>query len=1250
MSLPRRLAAAALVVLALGLATTAAPAAAACPAGSHQWTGVGTWGTSGNWSLGTPGSGDAACIQSGSVVVEGTAPVGVGSLTIEPSASLLITNDNSNNAGTLQVGGNVANAGTITLSSRNFCGGCYPRLFASTMTNTGAINADFGDGGSRQIDSSIANQGGTITANTHLDLTKAGATYDNAGNITVVGGKTITVTGGSQVFNLNLGGTITSTGTFVQNGGAFNHNAGNATGSALEVKNATIDPSPTSGSASFSASLSNSIAGDLAATDTVTVTNDASNVTNTLSVPAGTTIAGTLALSSRGGCGGCIARVAVTGPGAVTNSGTITAQIGDGGPREIAGNINNASAINVDHSLALNGTGAIFNNSGSITIAAGKTLTVSGGDSTHVFNMNSGGTITNSGDFVQNGGTFNHNFGTATGELQLRSVAIDPSPASGSATLIAQGNSNLTADIASNDVVEVANDPTNAPAVLTVPTPRVNEGTLRLSSRSSCSCLARVNLTGGGTLLNSGTLSSETGTGGGRELNGTLTNQGTMTINRTLALAGAGATFSNGGPLTITAGQTLDVSPTGNTHVVNLNSGGTINNSGDFVQTGGVFNHNAGTATGTPLQLKGVALDPSATTGSVSFRALLASTLAGDVAPGDTITVTTDALNVPPTLTAPASVTNAGNIVLTSNGCPCLARLVVSSGTLTNTGILDVEAGTGGSRQIQGNLANQGAFNVKTATAFNQAGTAITQSAGSTNLTGALTLTGSSNNFTMGGGLLTGTSTLTGAVSNTGGEVRPGTSPGQLTISGSYTQGSGGALRSEIQGTTPGTQYDRLAVTGSPGTASLAGTLAIATSAFTPTLGQTFQVVTSTGALSGTFGTVTGQTISGSLAYRPQYNANNVTLLADSTFDLSASKSGDGAGTVSADSGGLDCGSTCTAAYLNNTVVSLTATAAAGSDFFGWTGACTGTGPCQVTMSQARSVTANFRARKTLTSARAGSGTGSVASSPGGVDCGATCSSAFPDSTVVTLSAAPAGGSVFSGWSGACSGTGPCVVTMDQARSVTATFAQIDADGDGSPQLQDCNDNNPAIHPGATEIPGNAVDENCDGVAAPFPVGATNGNDTITGTNAGETICGLLGNDVINALGGNDTVFGDNCGVKAKFARAASGAGGNDTIDGGTGNDTIYGAGGADKLTGGDGNDNLFGAGGNDVLSGGKGNDKLSGGPGTNVYSGGPGNDTINARNGKKETVDCGRGKKDSATVDKRDKTKGCEKVKRAKK
>ncbi len=69
-----------------------------------------------------------------------------------------------------------------------------------------------------------------------------------------------------------------------------------------------------------------------------------------------------------------------------------------------------------------------------------------------------------------------------------------------------------------------------------------------------------------------------------------------------------------------------------------------------------------------------------------------------------------------------------------------------------------------------------------------------------------------------------------------------------------------------------------------------------------------------------------------------------------------------------------------------------------------------------------------------------GTGSGTVTSSPAGIDCGATCSHSYTQGTVVTLTATPATGSTFAGWSGDCSGTGSCTVTMSQARSVTATF------------------------------------------------------------------------------------------------------------------------------------------------------------------------------------------------------------------
>ncbi|NDB15731.1 MAG: choice-of-anchor D domain-containing protein, partial [Gammaproteobacteria bacterium] len=70
---------------------------------------------------------------------------------------------------------------------------------------------------------------------------------------------------------------------------------------------------------------------------------------------------------------------------------------------------------------------------------------------------------------------------------------------------------------------------------------------------------------------------------------------------------------------------------------------------------------------------------------------------------------------------------------------------------------------------------------------------------------------------------------------------------------------------------------------------------------------------------------------------------------------------------------------------------------------------------------------------------KAGTGTGTV-SSPAGIDCGSSCSSGYALNTSVTLTAVAASNSTFDGWSGACSGSGTCTVTMDQARSVTATF------------------------------------------------------------------------------------------------------------------------------------------------------------------------------------------------------------------
>ncbi len=77
---------------------------------------------------------------------------------------------------------------------------------------------------------------------------------------------------------------------------------------------------------------------------------------------------------------------------------------------------------------------------------------------------------------------------------------------------------------------------------------------------------------------------------------------------------------------------------------------------------------------------------------------------------------------------------------------------------------------------------------------------------------------------------------------------------------------------------------------------------------------------------------------------------------------------------------------------------------------------------------------------KTLTVAVAGTAGGTV-SGTGGISCPGSCSKTYTSGTAVSLAATPAAGSTFTGWSGACSGTGTCALTMSSDQQVTATFA-----------------------------------------------------------------------------------------------------------------------------------------------------------------------------------------------------------------
>ena len=231
-----------------------------------------------------------------------------------------------------------------------------------------------------------------------------------------------------------------------------------------------------------------------------------------------------------------------------------------------------------------------------------------------------------------------------------------------------------------------------------------------------------------------------------------------------------------------------------------------------------------------------------------------------------------------------------------------------------------------------------------------------------------------------------------------------------------------------------------------------------------PAAGSTF---------TGWSGACTGTATTCALAMTATRSVTATFAPASSNFALTvnaAKSTATAAGSVSSAPAGVSCttptvaGQTqtaCAANFSTGTAVTLTAKPASGSTFTGWTGACTGSAAtCTVTMSAARTVTATFgaitpttSATLTVKSARAVTAAGgSVRTNPAGITCAAptsgttmqtTCNAAYPTTASVTLTATPAAGSVFSGWSGACTGRATtCTVSMGAARTVTATFTQ----------------------------------------------------------------------------------------------------------------------------------------------------------------------------------------------------------------
>ena len=146
-----------------------------------------------------------------------------------------------------------------------------------------------------------------------------------------------------------------------------------------------------------------------------------------------------------------------------------------------------------------------------------------------------------------------------------------------------------------------------------------------------------------------------------------------------------------------------------------------------------------------------------------------------------------------------------------------------------------------------------------------------------------------------------------------------------------------------------------------------------------------------------------------------------------------------GTGIVMSIPAGISCPTLCSASFDEKAAVRLTATADAGSRFLGWSGACSGLSGCSLTMDAAKSAAASFGvAPYTVSVTRVGEG--QVTSAPAGIACPRRCAASFAPDSVLRLRAFPAKGFRFAGWSGGCTGTSRCMITVESDLRVRAVF------------------------------------------------------------------------------------------------------------------------------------------------------------------------------------------------------------------
>lgn len=480
---------------------------------------------------------------------------------------------------------------------------------------------------------------------------------------------------------------------------------------------------------------------------------------------------GAVTLTNGDGCGN-----SVTLSGPITSAGSITSVHANGGERSLQGSLTNTGVLNINTVTRFNGVKTALDNEGALNVAEGVTLGVSGENSV---TNGAGGSIsgTGNGAVVLTGGaaSFTEGAGTTSGSkpVIVEDGAVTYSGA-GAGTIALRGAGKLAGTSSAGQTL-LLESTCSKNASVTASAGFVNGGAISMTNGDGCGNHVTLTLSGG-SLQNSGSLTTVPANGGERNLQGNLLNTGTLNIDATTHFNGSKGALTNEGTLNVAEGKALQVSAEGS--VSNL-TGGKIAATGNGVVTvagaGTSFTEGAGTTSGAqPVILEDSALDYAGSGESaISLRG--GSSLAGNLSAGQSLSVqSTCGKNA--ALSIGSSLTSAGAVTLTNgDGCGNNVAVNVASGaTLTNSGTLTVEHANGGSRALSGRFANTATMLVNSQTSLSGAESQLAQK-------GSLTIATGLSLLASGGA----------AVANEAGTVT-GTGTGALVVTaGTFTEGAG---------------------------------------------------------------------------------------------------------------------------------------------------------------------------------------------------------------------------------------------------------------------------------------------------------------------------------------------------------------------------------------------------------------------------------------------------------------------------